>query len=122
MASYAGVPIFGLGVTMATFDFPRKAQMNSFFGVSGVESLDGGFRGRMTRVQGVLLGSSPAELAGAEGLFRTYNDGFARTLIDNLGTTWLNVKMVRFVPFGRVRRLADGSCMRGYRALFLHLT
>src|SRR4051794_11994767 len=98
MASYGGVGIFVAAVSMTTSDNPRECQVNSFFGLNGLESLDGGFRGRITRVQGVLYGRSAFLLASAEGLFRSYNDGVARVLVDNLGTIWPNVKFLKFQP------------------------
>jgi hypothetical protein len=121
MASYGGVGIFGAGVTMTTSDNPRECQVNSFFGINGLETLDGGFRGRITRAQGVLHGQSAFLLASAEGLVRSYNDGIARMLVDNLGTIWPNVKLWKFQPSGRIRQSADGTYFRAYQALFLHL-
>lgn len=121
MASYDGVGIFGSAVSMTTSDYPRGAQVNSYFGVNGLESLDGGFRGRITRVQGVLHGQSALLLASAEGLFRSYNDGLARVMVDNLGTAWSNVRLLSFQPQGRVRQSADGTYFRAYQAQFLHL-
>ncbi len=121
MASYAGLGIFGAGLSMTTTDKPRECQVNSFFGINGLETLDGGFRGRITRAQGVLYGQSALLLASAEGLFRSYNDGLARPLVDNLGTVWPNVKLQKFQPIGRIRQSSDGQYFRAYQALFLHL-
>lgn len=121
MASYGSVGIFGAAVSMTTSDNPRECQVNSFFGINGLETLDGGFRGRITRVSAVLSGQSSLLLASAEGLFRSYNDGLARVLIDNLGTAWPNVRLLRFQPLGRVRQSANGTYFRSYQALFLHL-
>jgi hypothetical protein len=121
MASYGGVGIFGAAVSVTTSDNPRECQVNSFFGLNGLEALDGGFRGRISRVQGVLYGRSSFLLASAEGLFRSYNDGVARVLFDNLGAAWPNVRLLRFQPVGRVRQSADGTFFRAYQALFLHL-
>jgi len=122
MASYGGVGIFGVSVSMTTSDYPREAQLNSFFGINGIELLDGGFRGRITNAQGVLSGESALMLASAEGLFRSYNDGLSRTLVDNLGTAWPNVRLLRFQPSGRARQSADGTFFRAYQAQFLHMT
>jgi hypothetical protein len=121
MASYGGIPIFGTCVSMTTSDNPRETQVNSFFGINGLETLDGGFRGRITRAQGVLVGQSAFLLASAEGLFRSYNDGIPRLLIDNLGTPWSNVRLLSFQPIGRAQQAADGSFFRAYLAHFLHL-
>ena len=121
MASYGGVAIFGAAVVMTTSDNPREAQVNSFFGINGLESLDGGFRGRITKVQGVLYGQSSLILSSAEGLFRSYNDGVARMLVDTLGSIWPNVRLLTFQPTGRVGQSADGTYFRAYQAQFLHM-
>jgi hypothetical protein len=121
MPSYGGVNIFGLAVTMRTADNPRERQINSFFGIGGLETLDGGFRGRVTDVTGILVGNSAAALASAEALFRSYNDGVARTLVDNSGTGWLSVRLESFQPVGRVKQSIYGYYFRPYRARFLHL-
>ena len=44
MASFGGTSIFGTAVSMVTADNPRETQLNAFFGLSGLESLDGGMR------------------------------------------------------------------------------
>ena len=121
MPSYGGVNIFGTAVTMSTVDHPREKQINSFFGLSGLETLDGGSRGRFTEVGGLLYGSSAGSLASAESTFRSYDDGVARVLIDNLGEAWGNVVLQSFRPMGRVRQSPFGVYFRAYKARFLHL-
>lgn len=121
MASFGGNSIFGTSVTMVTSDNPRDTQINSFFGLSGLEVLDGGMRGRTTRVEGVLFGQSPALLASAESTFRSYNDGQPRDLVDTLGVLWKNVRLESFEPTGRVRQSPYGMLFRAYKARFLHL-
>jgi hypothetical protein len=121
MSSFGGVPIFGTSVTMNTIDNPRAKQLNSFFGISGLETLDGGARGRFTDVSGVLSGSSAALLASAEAMFRSYDDGAARALVDTFGTVWANVRLESFQPLGRVKQSPYAYYFRPYRARFLHL-
>jgi hypothetical protein len=121
MASYGGVNIFGTAVTMSTADHPREKQVNSFFGLSGLETLDGGLRGRITEVKGLLFGPMPTALAAAESTFRSYNDGVTRNLVDTLGITWANVRLDSFQPIGRVRQSPFGFFFRAYRGRFLHL-
>jgi hypothetical protein len=121
MASFGGVNIFGTAVSMSTADNPRANQLNAFFGLSGLESLDGGSRGRVTDVTGLLYGNSPAMLSSAESLFRSFNDGVARALVDTLGATWPNVRLETFQPLGRVRQSPGGILFRSYKARFLHL-
>jgi hypothetical protein len=121
MPSFGGVNIFGTAVSMSTTDNPRQKQVNSFFGVGGLETLDGGSRGRFTDVSGLLYGTSALALAGAEATFRSFNDGIARILVDNFGTSWANVRLESFQPLGRVMQSPYGSYVRPYRARFLHL-
>jgi hypothetical protein len=121
MPSFGGSNIFGGAVTMSTADNPREKQLNAFFGVSGLEMLDGGLRGRMTHVTGLLYGASPALLASAEAQFRSFNDGLARALVDNFGVTWTNVRLEAFQPVGRVMQSPSGYFFRPYHARFLHL-
>ncbi|WP_435021276.1 hypothetical protein TA3x_002289 [Tundrisphaera sp. TA3] len=121
MASFGGVRIFGEAVSMITAEVPRENQLNGFFGVNGFESIDGGYRGRVTRVKGVLSGSSAAGLGAAEALFRSFNDGIARPLVDTLDVLWPSTRLVAFQPSGRVRRSAYGVHFRAYQAQFFHL-
>ena len=44
MPSFGGVNIFGTAVRMITVDNLRERQVNSYFGLSGLEMLDGGLR------------------------------------------------------------------------------
>lgn len=124
IATFNGSSIFGVVFSMATQDNPRSEQQNAFPGVSGVESLDLGKRGRVTAVSGRLGASTIGGLATLEALFRSYNDGLAYVLYDNCGTTWANVKLHRFAPEGRVQiGLLDGALYsRKYEATFTHLT
>src|SRR5262245_46788014 len=121
MASFGGVNIFGTAVSMSTADNPRANQLNSFFGLSGLECLAGGSRGRVTDVIGLLYGNSPTTLSSAESLFRSFHDGVARPLVDTLGATWPNVRLETFQPLGRVRQSPGGILFRSYKARFLHL-
>jgi hypothetical protein len=121
MASYGGIDIFGTAVSMSTADNPRETQLNAYFGLSGLESLDGGMRGRATHASGLLFGNSSLILVAAEAQFRSYNDGVARTLVDTMGGIWPNVFLVSFQPQGRVRQSPYGVFFRTYEARFLHL-
>jgi hypothetical protein len=121
MASFGGASIFGTAISMITADNPREKQINAFFGLSGLESLDGGLRGRVTRVTGLLYGLSPALLASAEAAFRSFNDGKARILVDTLGVSWADVRLDSFEPMGRIRQSPNGILFRTYQARFLHL-
>lgn len=120
MPSFGGANIFGTAVSLSTADYPRQYQVNAYFGLNGLEMLDGGARGRVTLVEGVLFGSSAAALASAEATFRSYNDGVARVLVDQFGTSWQGVTLDFFRPSGRVQQAPDGSYYRRYIARFLH--
>ncbi|GAC1463667.1 MAG: hypothetical protein NVSMB9_01380 [Isosphaeraceae bacterium] len=106
---------------MTTADNPREKQLNAYFGLSGLEALDGGSRGRVTHVTGLLYGVSPSALAATEGLFRSFNDGVTRPLTDTLGLSWPNVRLDSFQPQGCIRRSPSGALFRTYKARFLHL-
>jgi len=106
---------------MRTSDNPRSSQENAFFGVNGIESLDGGQRGRFTEVKGLLYGASAADLQFAEILFRSYNDGFAYVLVDSYGGTWPYVKLETFDPQPRIKQDVYGSFYRAYTARLRHL-
>jgi len=121
MPSYGGVNFFGTAVIMNTADHPRERQVNSYFGLSGLETLDGGARGRVTEVSGLLFGPTPGALALMESTFRSYSDGLTRVLVDSLGSNWSNVRLESFQPIGRVRQSTLGLFFRSYRARFLHL-
>lgn len=110
---------------MVTVDRERGEQVNAFPGLSGLEALDQGLRGRITQVKGVLAGETPSALDFAEALFRSYNDGRAYTLVDTLGRAWFPVKYAEFTPEGRVRVMnaPNGGVLffRPYNASFKHL-
>ncbi len=124
IAAFDGAYMFGVVFSMSTQDNPRSEQQNAFPGVSGVESLDLGRRGRVTTVAGRLGGPSRADLAAAEAFFRSYNDGQAYILYDNGGTLWADVKLERFAPAGPVQvGLFNGILYsRKYEATFMHLS
>jgi hypothetical protein len=121
MTSFGGTNLFGTAVSMTTVDNPREKQLNAFFGLSGLETLDGGLRGRVTHVTGLLYGTSPSALASSEGTFRSFNDGVVRPLVDTLGVTWTSVRLESFQPQGRIRQSPAGMLFRTYKARFLHL-
>lgn len=121
MATYNGSSIFGYGVQINTVTNPLAVQLNAFFGLNNQQLMMGGLRGRYTTVQGVLYGSSAANLNTAIGLFESYVDGVARTLVDTFGNAWPQVILERFEPFGKIRQHADGSYWKEYKAGFQHL-
>jgi hypothetical protein len=121
MATFDGVNMFGVAVTVETAENPRATQENAYAGVSGIQSLDLGGRGRQTSIKGRLRGATPGALGDAENFVRSYNDGRTYTFVDNFGTTWLYVKLVRFQPSGRVAADPMGTYSRRYEVLLHHL-
>lgn len=121
-ASYDGAFIFGTAVKMTSPINPSADQENAFFGISGVESLFGGTRGRATLVTGLLYGDGAAGLASAEALFESYLDGIARVLVSTLGVAYSNVKLAAFVPKGKARQTPNGVAFREYEAKFVHMS
>jgi hypothetical protein len=120
--SFNALPIFGSGVTMQTAENPREEQLNAFFGLDGLESLDGGDRGRTTHVRGVLFGPGLVGLNTSQAAFRALKDGKAYPLLDTRGYTWQNVKLYNFQPVGRVWSNPIGVFFQEYAAQFNHLS
>jgi hypothetical protein len=121
MPTFNGVNIFGSCTKMARAVNPRGQQDNAYPGLSGVESLDLGLRGRFTAVQGRLTGVNAAALATAEILAESYVDGRAYTLVDQYGTAWPHVKLQSFRPTGRIELFANQGYSRTYEMVFFHL-
>jgi hypothetical protein len=122
MASFNGVNLFGLVISMSTGDNRRDSQVNSYNGLNGLEVLDGGSRGLTTVVHGVIYGSGLAGLAAARELLRGYRDGNAYMLADSTGSAWPNVRLERFTPAEAIKQAPDGTCFQPNSAEFLHLT
>jgi hypothetical protein len=118
MATFGGLDIFGDDLVMNVVDLPRREQKDTFFGIDGSERKDGGFTGRVAEAQGVLVGSGAAGLAAAEELFRSYNDGIPRILVDTLGRIWPAMKLVEFRPSGTAWPDGTGAVNRNYTAKF----
>src|SRR5271167_1956444 len=94
--SYGGNPIFGIAVRCVQTPGKCAQQLEQFFGVDGMLSTFGGTRGRTFQISGVLADTDLPSLIGDIQIFwpnvsGSIADGVARTLIDTLGQTWLNV-------------------------------
>jgi hypothetical protein len=113
-ATYDGSNIFGQSVSVRMEINPSAAQLNEFFGVTGMQSLFGGGRGRVFLVSGVLLGGDDGTLASLRDLILTYDDGVGRVLVDTLGDAWPSVVFRRFQPGDRVL----GGWVLPYKAQF----
>jgi hypothetical protein len=120
-ANFGGVAIFGTAYTFVTAPAPREQQVNGFFGLNGVERLDGGSRGLQTHVKGLLYGAGVLGYATAENTFMNMQDGVTRPLTDSLGRTWSSCVLDRFTPHGKIRQAPNGYLCREYEAIFFHL-
>src|SRR5438552_1192512 len=123
MVTYDGSNIFGAAVQFQHLAHPNTQQMNTFFGVSGTQTLYGGGRGRQFLIRGILMGSTLQDLNVAETQFQNYADGVARTLVDPRGRTWPNVIFRgEFTPDSRGPYATASGWALPYRAVFHGLT
>ncbi|MEJ7637530.1 MAG: hypothetical protein WKF75_05935 [Singulisphaera sp.] len=118
---YGGLPLFGNQCTVVTVDRPRAWSDSSTFGLSSQPGLDGGARGRVTTINGVLRGVSALGLAVAFEDLRQFNDGISRTFRDSNGQEWPQVQLEPVHPVGRIFRGSDGSVSQQFRVRLLHL-
>lgn len=123
MITYGGSNIFGAAVRFQHVANANAQQENSFFGVTGTQTLYGGGRGRLFLISGVLVGASLASLNQAEAIFQNYADGVARTLTDTRGRVWNNVLFKgEFIPDSKGPVPTTGGWALPYKALFHGLT
>jgi hypothetical protein len=118
-ASFNGLPIFGRVFSMVTSENARDEQRIAVPGANGTGSLDMGERGRQTAVKGMLYGTQ-SDLIVSDLAFRSAKDGRYYVLVDTFSRTWVNVKLHRYVPMGRI--LADPfyGYIQHYDAEFTH--
>jgi hypothetical protein len=123
MMTYGGANFFGAAVRFQHLARPNAQQENTFFGVTGTQTLYGGGRGRMFLVTGVLVGDSLSAINLAESSFQNYADGVARTLIDPRGRAWPNVLYKgEFIPDPRGPYPTVNGWALPYKAVFHGLT
>jgi hypothetical protein len=123
MVTLDGSNIFGAAVQFQHLAHPNAQQINTFFGVSGSQSLYGGGRGRMFLIKGILIGSAIQDLNTAEAQFQSYADGVARTLVDPRGRSWPNVIFRgEFIPDSRGPYAIATGWALPYKAVFHGLT
>ena len=70
-------------------------------GLTGIEHVDLGGRGRTSNVRAILTGATLANLVAAKTQLESFNDGVPRVFYDSSGFPWKNVllKAPRFEPF-----------------------
>ena len=124
MATLDGFPIFGSAVNIVHTPHPNAQQLNEFFGVSGVQTLFGGARGRTFMISGVLVDEDIPSINADEALLLSYADGLPHTLVDNRGRVWLNVIFRgEYQPFEQGPRwLAGGGYALPYKCVMMGLT
>jgi len=120
--TYGGSAIFGPAAQIVMAVQPNAVELITYFGVDGVQQLDGGTRGRTLTVTGVLVDATPAAIIADGQLFESFADGVSRTLVDSTGTAWPNVVFRNeFQWTGPFMPTVGGWC-RQYSATFHGLT
>jgi hypothetical protein len=99
----------------------RALQKNAFPGLSGLESLDMGGRGRITNVTGRFVCATVEDLNAAILIFESYKDGNAYVLRDQFGNNWPYVLLEEFTPTGELNNVFGGGYTQQYSAKFEHL-
>ena len=120
--TFGGNQIFGYAPVISTRDVPRETQTNAFFGLDGVEQLDGGDRGMESHATGILLGLGESGLRSLLTTFRSFKDGQGRVLTDTIGIEWPNVTLKTFTPSPMVHSTPQGYRWCRYEAIFFHST
>lgn len=122
--TFGGLAMFGQAVNMHMTPNANAAQIAAFFGVFGVQSLDGGQRGRIHEVTGLMVGATPALVQANEIQWEQFATGISQLLIDTTGLAWPNtVYRNEFSWDGRFLLIpAQGLWCRSYRLILHGLT
>lgn len=121
MASFGGNLVFGSAVRFTRSDNPREAQINSYFGLSGVERIDGGGRGGTFHVTGLHAGASVGALVTSQTALRDMQDGNAYVLVDTKGEAYPNCVLEGFKETGPVRQSPGGAFLQTYECTITEL-
>jgi hypothetical protein len=120
-ASYNGVPMFGVAVTMTPAEFdPVDHQQTSVAGLDGFEETRLGDRGAWTQVEGWLGGATPADLASAINVLRSARNAGYCTFIDLYGQVWPLVRFHSYQMQGRVIQDPSSGFWQKYAAKLWH--
>lgn len=87
-----GAAAFGAAVRMVHVPNANASMIAAFFGVQGVQSLDGGTRGRVFMVEGLMTGSNPPGVVANELALQSFANGGVYLLVDTTGIAWANVQ------------------------------
>ncbi|WP_165072129.1 hypothetical protein [Paludisphaera rhizosphaerae] len=119
IAYYDGFPLFGSAVCCRMVPDANAGQAAAYFGIPGVQSIDGGGRGRAFFISGVFTGATTLDIRAAEAALDSYGDGRPRVLIDTFGTSWANVIYKReYQPGNRLLFLPDGGYALDFKCIF----
>lgn len=121
IAYYDGFPLFGSAVRCRHVPNANAGQVASFFGIQGVQAIDGGSRGRQFQIEGVWTATDTLQLRGYEAVLESYADGRPRILVDTFGYSWANVVYRGEFQPGRLGFL-DGGYALDFRCVFHGLT
>lgn len=104
--SLDGENLFGVALEFRHLPAASALQINTFFGVAGTQSIDGGTRGRVFEIRGLFYGPSVASVWDAVNTLESYADGTPRTLAvsypDGGTFSWVNVVYANeWQPIGR---------------------
>jgi hypothetical protein len=122
MPTFNGQNIFGTAVRVRRNAAERAIQQNSYGGLSGVEALDMGSRGRVTTVTGRFICQDAATLNSAILLFESYVDGNSYDFVDQFGNVWPSVMLVEFNLTGELNQVfSTGAFTVQYSSRFQHL-
>lgn len=122
MPSFDGLTgFFGAAYKISTSNVERSTQINEFFGLDGIEALDGGFRGRITVATGIAYGDTINDVASVIETIRGYDNGLYYTLIDSAGVTWPLVRLRTFNYQERAYVHSQLGYCRNYAITFHHL-
>lgn len=117
MASYDGFDL-GYACRVEMLPAPSELQVNAFFGVSGVQTLWGGNRGRIFTVNAVAAGANAAAVDAKRDTLLSYADGIGRVLVDDVGASWSYVIFTGQFQFTGPYGVAGGLVVRPYTAVF----
>lgn len=118
--SLDGSYVFGTAVRMDSGNASRESQENSYFGLGGIQHMDGGERGRETRGSCLLYGVNLEALVTACDQLESFDDGQPHELVDTKGRQWGSV-LCKFREKNPWFSDALGGCYQAYEFSFKHL-
>lgn len=122
MASFNGVSIFGVAVTMTDIEEAAGYQEQGYPGLNGVEAIALGGRARRTQVTGILTAANNSALATLIAVYRAFEEAaLPYTLVNTRGETSLYCVMQGFKTVDRIEPYTGGVAQK-YQVSFRHLT